>query len=473
MENQRSAVGWRIHPPPPPHLPPPAPPSTQGFEDQKFGESQEISQEGTSKNCARARWNHQMKAYLIELLKDHDVPKYRMQNACSKEAWTNIVDKFNQRFNVSFTVVQVKQKEQDLKRDFKVVKGLVSESGFGWDRDRKMVVAPDNVWATLEARKNKDALIWREKSFPYYEDLFALYDGRYAEGRSCRGMDYYVSKATQLSRVPTSQSPQLQGLEMHLHAPTPTIHAPGDSSMRFDIEEDIDNTDWFSSNNTFSQVEANSAQGNDSALHAPSQVETMLTPSVHVGQTLHEFPQVVHRNPRPSSSAPEATSTKRAKRQKTTSIGDFHERYLQLKREEIDRYTTIQERKLRDPFSIKKCINELERLDGLLMAVTNGPTRYLDLPEAGRSDKLYMMENTNFIDGIELGTIHLEEARGWSGRTIQALKSIEDITQDKWAAKKKAKGERPEELYCYNGVPFKAELESDLELLEDLMLLHR
>ncbi|KAF7000301.1 hypothetical protein CFC21_016235 [Triticum aestivum] len=165
-----------------------------------------------SKNSSRAKWNHQMKAYLIEQLRDHDVPKYRTQNAWSKEAWTNIVAKFNQRFDVSFTVVQVKQKEQDLNRDFKAIKDLISESGFGWDRDRKMVVAPDNVWAALEARKNKDALFWRGKSFPYYEDIFALYDGRYAQGRSCHGMGYYANKATQLSQLPTSHSPQQQGL---------------------------------------------------------------------------------------------------------------------------------------------------------------------------------------------------------------------------------------------------------------------
>uniref|UniRef100_A0A8R7TFG8 Myb/SANT-like domain-containing protein n=1 Tax=Triticum urartu TaxID=4572 RepID=A0A8R7TFG8_TRIUA len=321
-----------------------------------------------SKNSSRAKWNHQMKAYLIELLRDHDVPKYRTQNAWSKEAWTNIVAKFNQRFDVSFMVVQVKQNEQDLKRDFKTVKDLISESGFGWDRDRKMVVAPDNVWAALEARKNKDALFWRGKSFPYYEDLFALYDGRYAQGRSCHGMDYYANKATQLSQLPTSHSPQQQGLEAHLHTPTPTIHAPGDSSMQFDIEEDSENTNWFSSNNTFSQVEANPTQGNDLTLHAPSQVETVPISSQRVGQTLHEIPQVVHRNPRPASSAPEVTSTKRARKQKTTSIDDFHERYLKLRREEIDRYAAIEERKLRDPFSIKKCIKALERLEGLSMA---------------------------------------------------------------------------------------------------------
>ncbi|KAI5015866.1 hypothetical protein ZWY2020_059405 [Hordeum vulgare] len=364
MENQRSTVGWRIHPPPPPHL---LPPSTQGHDDQKFGGSQEISLEGTSKNSGRAKWNHQMKAYLIELLRDRDVPKYRTQNAWSKEAWTSIVGKFNQRFDLSFTVIQVKQKEQDLKRDFKAIKDLISESGFGWDHDRKMVVAPDNVWAALEARKNKDALTWRGRSFPYYEDLFALYDGRYAQGRSCHGMDYYANKATQPSQFSTSHSPQLQGLEAHLHTPTPTIHAHGDSSMQFHIEEDSENTNWLSSNNTFSQVKVNSTQGNDLTLHTP-QVEAIPISSQHVGQTLHENPQVAHRNPRPSSSGPEANSTRRAKKQKTTSIDDFHERYLKLRREEIDRYAAIEERKLKDPFSIKKCIKALERLEGLSMA---------------------------------------------------------------------------------------------------------
>nr|XP_040241843.1 uncharacterized protein LOC109742475 isoform X1 [Aegilops tauschii subsp. strangulata] len=211
-------------------------------------------------------------------------------------------------------------------------------------------------------------LTWRGRSFPYYEDLFALYDGRYAQGRSCHGMDYYANKATQLSQFPTSHSPQLQGPEAHLHTPTPTIHAPGDSSMQFEIEEDSENTNWFSSNNTFSQVEANPTQGNDLTLHAPSQVETIPISSQRVGQTLHEIPQVVHRNPRPSSSAPVVTSRKRAKKQKTTSIDDFHERYLKLRREEINRFAAIEERKLKDPFSIKKCIKALEKLEGLSMA---------------------------------------------------------------------------------------------------------
>ena len=95
----------------------------------------------------------------------------------SKEAWTRTVGKFNQIFDLSFTPAQLKQKDQDLKKDFKLVEDLISKSGFGWDPDRMMVVAPDNVWSALRARKNKDALQWQEKSFPYFDDLFTLYDG--------------------------------------------------------------------------------------------------------------------------------------------------------------------------------------------------------------------------------------------------------------------------------------------------------
>lgn len=123
-----------------------------------------------------------MKAFLIELLKDYNVPGYRTQNAWSKEAWTNIVNRMNQKFGLSLTLKQVKQKEQDLKKDFRSVKDLVGESGFGWDHNKMMVVAPYEVWETFGERVNKDALIWRDKSFPYYDDLFVLYEGDCLQG---------------------------------------------------------------------------------------------------------------------------------------------------------------------------------------------------------------------------------------------------------------------------------------------------
>ncbi|XP_037432325.1 DNA topoisomerase 2-like [Triticum dicoccoides] len=43
----------------------------------------------------------------------------------------------------------------------------------------------------------------------------------------------------------------------------------------------------------------------------------------------------------------------------------FLERYLKLKREEIDRFAAIEERKLEDPCNITKCITTIEKLQGL------------------------------------------------------------------------------------------------------------
>jgi hypothetical protein len=107
---------------------------------------------GTKRAVSRANWNHQRILYLIGLLKQHDLPRFRTDNAWSKDAWISMVGQFNSKFSLAFTVGQVKQKEQDLKKDFRAVKGLQEESGFGWDSSRMMVTAPESVWMGLEER---------------------------------------------------------------------------------------------------------------------------------------------------------------------------------------------------------------------------------------------------------------------------------------------------------------------------------
>ena len=47
-----------------------------------------------------------------------------------------------------------------MKKEYRAIKNLVAESGFGWDSDRMMVMAPPDVWAAMEARRNKDTMFW-------------------------------------------------------------------------------------------------------------------------------------------------------------------------------------------------------------------------------------------------------------------------------------------------------------------------
>ncbi|KQJ83847.1 hypothetical protein BRADI_5g17145v3 [Brachypodium distachyon] len=282
--------------------------------------------------CPRAKRSHQMKLFLIQLLKDHDVPGFRNQNAWSKEAWTSITSQLNTKFVVSFTVNQVKQKEQDFKKDYRSVKDLLAESGFGWDSVRMMVDAPADIWATFAARKNsKDALQWRDKSFPYYDELVPLYDGRHAKGRTRRGMDYSASRANNVVISIDEQPDAYQ-------SPSPTLQGAGEYGMHFSIEEETED------------FTADAAQRSS-------------TPFQQMKST-----------PSSSQARTEKPSSRRAKKQKRSTAEPpegFHERYLKLKQKEIDRFAaieekkaSIEEKKAEDSYSISKCIITLEGLDG-------------------------------------------------------------------------------------------------------------
>ncbi|XP_003571386.1 uncharacterized protein At2g29880 [Brachypodium distachyon] len=305
-------------------------------ESAPIGERQQrdaIDSTGTVRPCPRAKWSHQMKLFIIQLLKDHDVPGFRNQNAWSKEAWTSITSQLNTKFVVSFTVNQVKQKEQDLKKDYRSVKDLLAESGFGWDSVRMMVDAPADIWATFAARKNsKDALQWRDKSFPYYDELVPLYDGRHAEGRTRRGMDYYASWANNVV-ISVDEQPDVY------QSPSPTLQGAREYGMHFSIEEETE--DFI----------ADAAQCSSTPFQ-----QMKSTPSSAQART-------------------EKSSSRRAKKQKRSTVEPpegFHERYLKLKQEEIDRFAgieekkaSIEEKKAEDPYNINKCIITLEGLDGL------------------------------------------------------------------------------------------------------------
>jgi hypothetical protein len=67
----------------------------------------------------------------------------------------------------------------------------------------------------------------------------------------------------------------------------------------------------------------------------------------------------------PRSTQTDKHDTRCGKRQKHNLDEGFQEKYLKLKKEEIDRFDAIEEKKLEDPYNINKCITVIEGLDGL------------------------------------------------------------------------------------------------------------
>ncbi|PPD68285.1 hypothetical protein GOBAR_DD34838 [Gossypium barbadense] len=64
-----------------------------------------------------------------------------------------------------------------LKREWSVVYDMLNgqnNSGFGWDEHRQLVVAEDAVWESY-VKSHKEASQFRHRSFPYYNQLTAIY----------------------------------------------------------------------------------------------------------------------------------------------------------------------------------------------------------------------------------------------------------------------------------------------------------
>jgi hypothetical protein len=143
-------------------------------------------------------------------------------------------------------------------------------------------------------------------------------------------MDHYASKAKNAS-FPSTQAAQVADA---YQSPSPTLNAPGESGLQFQFDEETEE-----GNLDFSQLSSN-----------------------HVHQT-----QAPPTSTQMHTEAPNSRRCKKQKSKSTSSDDGFHERYLKLKKEEIDRFAAIEEKKLEDPYNINKCVTLVERLDGLQM----------------------------------------------------------------------------------------------------------
>ncbi|XP_040940108.1 uncharacterized protein At2g29880-like [Gossypium hirsutum] len=75
-----------------------------------------------------------------------------------------------------------------LKRDWSIVYDMLNgqnNSGFGWDDHRQVVVAEDAVWDSY-LKSHKEAGQFRHRSFPYYDQLTAIYAKDRATGKDAQ-----------------------------------------------------------------------------------------------------------------------------------------------------------------------------------------------------------------------------------------------------------------------------------------------
>jgi hypothetical protein len=112
--------------------------------------------------------------FFVSILKEFNSPRYRGPNGWVKEDWNDMAQRMNGKFvSTNFIVCQLKDREQRLKKDYNAVKLILSKSGFGWNTNLNMATTVLENWDELPQNLQR----WKDKSFPYYDDLVEIYNG--------------------------------------------------------------------------------------------------------------------------------------------------------------------------------------------------------------------------------------------------------------------------------------------------------
>ncbi|XP_006656971.2 uncharacterized protein LOC102701736 [Oryza brachyantha] len=163
-----------------------------------------------SREGGRASWNSALEKGLIDILHDHNLPRFRAQNAWNTEGWRSITSKFNEKFpHIYFTKQQIQEKEKELKGNYKVIKN--AQSGVGWNDSLCMIVAEPAIWDRI-LQAHPKVKKFRSKPFPLFNQLALLYEGSVATGDLCFTSTQEISYSSDQNMGMTHEVLSLDGL---------------------------------------------------------------------------------------------------------------------------------------------------------------------------------------------------------------------------------------------------------------------
>ncbi|XP_031494282.1 uncharacterized protein At2g29880-like [Nymphaea colorata] len=100
-----------------------------------------------------------------------------------------VEQKMIEAYGPMFTLEKIRKKLKRAKPDLQLMKEMLTASGFGWDPDKKMIQADDNVWKEYtqkypNRKKYKLSATWK-----YYEHAIEIWGSSTALGDNRSGVD--------------------------------------------------------------------------------------------------------------------------------------------------------------------------------------------------------------------------------------------------------------------------------------------
>ncbi|KZT39311.1 hypothetical protein SISSUDRAFT_1098751 [Sistotremastrum suecicum HHB10207 ss-3] len=156
----------------------------------KADASQESNEEDNMENnsaekASRAVWTSAEEAKLVDVLMDNTA--LQAESGWKKSVWTTCTTALKEGFpeiKPAKGCTQCKNRWERMKGEYKLIKWLRNQSGFGWNAGKQTVTADDEVWAALMKPMplKKKLQPFQKKAFPLFDTLGALVDGVMAQG---------------------------------------------------------------------------------------------------------------------------------------------------------------------------------------------------------------------------------------------------------------------------------------------------
>ncbi|KAL5476603.1 hypothetical protein ACEPAI_3283 [Sanghuangporus weigelae] len=133
---------------------------------------------GVATGDKSTRWSARDDVVLCDaLIAQNEKGRSRNIAVFSLDAWEEVAEALKGSELISGgavkTVAQCKARWQRLKTEFRIVKHIRHQPGFGWDEATQMVTASSAAWDAYVAT-HRDAQPWRKKSFPCYSRIAYL-----------------------------------------------------------------------------------------------------------------------------------------------------------------------------------------------------------------------------------------------------------------------------------------------------------
>jgi hypothetical protein len=117
--------------------------------DDNVMEAQDTNHQGTDITTEKVKsvtWTDEMDLCLTELLVQQVMLGNKLEKNFKTSAYIATVAVLNDRFNLNLTIENIKSRLRTWRKQYVLMKEMLSRGGFEWDEARKMVVATDSTW---------------------------------------------------------------------------------------------------------------------------------------------------------------------------------------------------------------------------------------------------------------------------------------------------------------------------------------